>query len=192
MKRAYIIHGWGGNPDEAWLVWVKNNLEKNGFGAVIPEMPDTWHPKISEWVNKLDESVGSADADTYFIGHSIGCQAIMRYLEKLSESQKIGGAIFVAGWFNLTDETWDENYTKEIADEWINTPINFEKIRQHSNKFVLINSDNDPYVPLSDADLFKNNLGAKIIMLNNKGHIAGDDGVTELPVVLEELLQMAV
>ncbi len=153
-------------------------------------MPDTWHPKISEWVNKLNE-VGSANADTYFIGHSIGCQAIMRYLEQLPKNQKVGGVIFVAGWFNLTDETWDEDYTKEIADEWINTTIDFEKIKQHVTKFVLINSDNDPYVPLSDAELFKNNLGVKVIMLKNMGHIAGDDGVNELPMALEELLKLA-
>ena len=191
MKRVFIIHGWGGNSDELWLKWLKQELEKKGFEATNLEMPDTWHPKISEWVNKLNESVGNADEDTYFVGHSIGCQAIMRYLEQLPESQKVGGAIFVAGWFNLTDETWDENYTKEIADEWIKTPINFEKIKQHSNKFILINSNNDPYVPLSDAELFRNNLGAKIIILENRGHIAGDDGVTELPVVLEELLKMA-
>lgn len=190
MKRVFIVHGWGGNPDEAWLVWVKNNLEKNGFEVVIPEMPDTWHPKILGWVNKLNKSVGNIDSDTYFVGHSIGCQAIMRYLEQLPENQKVGGTIFVAGWFNLTDETWDEAYTKEIADEWINIPINFEKIKQHTNQLVLINSDDDPYVPLSDAELFKNNLGTKIIMLKNNGHIAGDDGVTELPVVLEELLKM--
>ncbi len=190
MKRVFIIHGWGGNPNEPWPKWLRRQIEANGFEANSPEMPNAWHPKISEWVNKLNESVRNADEDTYFVGHSIGCQAIMRYLEQLPQNAKIGGAIFVAGWFNLTDETWDEGYTKEVADKWINTPINFEKTRQHSIKFILINSDNDPYVPLSDAELFKNNLGAKIIILNNKGHISGEDGVTELPIVLEELLKM--
>lgn len=190
VKRVFIIHGWGGSPDEAWLVWVGKELGIKGFEVYIPEMPDTWHPKISEWVSKLNESVGKTDENTYFVGHSIGCQAIMRYLEKLLENQKIGGVIFVAGWFNLMDETWDENYTKEIADEWINMPINFGDIKQHTDNFVLINSDDDPYVPLSDAELFKSNLGTKVIILNNMGHIAGDDGVIELPAVLEELLKM--
>ena len=190
MKRIFIIHGWGGNSEEPWLKWLKQQLEVNGFETTNPEMPDTWHPKISEWVGKLDEVVGESDSDTYFVGHSIGCQAIIRYLEQLPENKKVGGAIFVAGWFNLTDETWDENYTREIAYEWIKTPINFEKIKQHVIKFMLINSDNDPYVPLSDVELFKTNLGAQVIMLNNMGHIAGDDGVTELPVVLEALLKM--
>ena len=191
MKRVFIIHGWGGNSNEAWLVWVGSELKKNGFEVVIPEMPDTWHPKISEWVSKLNESVGNADEDTYFVGHSIGCQAVMRYLEQLPVDQKVGGAIFVAGWFNLTDETWDEDYTKETADEWLHIPIDFNRVKKHTDKFVDVISDDDPYVPLNDSELFKNNLGAKVITLNNKGHISGEDGVTELPVVLEELLKMA-
>ena len=64
MKRVFIIHGWGGNSNEAWLVWVGSELKKNGFEVVIPEMPDTWHPKISEWVSKLNDSVGNADENT--------------------------------------------------------------------------------------------------------------------------------
>lgn len=192
MKRAFIIHGWGGDSKGDWFVWLKKELEVKGFIVVAPDMPDTWHPKISEWVNKIKELVGSVDKETYFVGHSIGCQAIMRYLEQLPQDAKIGGAIFVAGWFNLTDETWDdEGYTPEIANQWINTPIDFGKIKLHTNKFIVINSDDDPYVPLSDTELFKNNLGAGIIMLKNKGHVAGEDGSTDLPEVLDELLKMA-
>jgi len=190
MKRVFIIHGWGGNPNEEWLVWVKNNLDKSLFEVIIPEMPDTWHPKISEWINKLREVVKESDGNTYFVGHSIGCQTVMRYLEQLPENQKVGGVIFVAGWFNLTDETWDEEYTKDIADEWLNTPIDFEKVKQHTNNFVLINSDDDPYVPLDDAELFRSNFGSKVIMLKGKGHISGGEGVVELPIVIEELSGM--
>ena len=125
MKRVFIIHGWGGNPDEPWLKWLKQQLEAKDYEATNPKMPNTWNPKISEWVNRLNQSVGEPNEDTYFVGHSIGCQAIMRYLEQLPENQKVGGVIFVAGWFNLTDETWDEIYTKKIAKEWVHGTINF-------------------------------------------------------------------
>ncbi|OGM98266.1 MAG: hypothetical protein A2915_04070 [Candidatus Yanofskybacteria bacterium RIFCSPLOWO2_01_FULL_41_34] len=190
-KRVLIIHGWGGWPNEEWLVWLKNELETRGFEVMIPEMPDTDKPTIKSWLRKLSEVVGLTDENTYFVGHSIGCQAIMRYLEQLPDDQKVGGVVFVAGWFNLTDGVWDETYTREIADEWINTPIDFEKTKQHTNNFVLIASDNDPYVSLINSELFRNNLNAKIIVLKNKGHISEEDGVVELSVVLEELLKMA-
>lgn len=191
MKRIFIIHGWRGNPNEGWLVWLGKELKNVGFEVFIPEMPDTSSPQIDKWVNKISKVVRESDAHTYFVGHSIGCQAIMRYLEQLTGNQKAGGAIFVAGWFNLTDETWDETYTKEIADEWINTPINSSLIKERVDKLVLVNSDNDPYVPISDVGLFKERFNIDIIVLENKGHITEEDNVMELPVALEELLKMA-
>ena len=36
MKRVFIIHGWGGYPEEGWLPWLKKELEKNGFKVFVP------------------------------------------------------------------------------------------------------------------------------------------------------------
>ncbi len=191
MKKAIIIHGWGGSPKQDWLQWVKQELEKKGFKVIVPEMPDTFFPKISSWISKLKEVSGKIDKDTYFIGHSIGCQAIMRFLERLPENVKVGGVVLVAGWFNLSDDTWDENYTQEIAEPWIKNEINFDKIKLHTNKIVDIASDNDPYVSLDDAEIFKNKLDAEIIVLKDKGHISGEDGVKELPIVIDKVLEMS-
>ncbi len=191
VKRVFIIHGWGGNPKGDWFLWLKKELEKRNFEVYIPEMPNTNNPKINQWVNFIEAQVKKVDEDTYFIGHSIGCQAIMRYLEKLPSENKIGGAVFVAGWFNLSDETWDEDYTHEVADPWIETPIDFKKIKNHTKKFTLIQSDNDPYVLLSNAEIFKEKLEAKVFFEHNKGHISGEDGVKQIPIVLKELLNIA-
>lgn len=191
-KRVFIIHGWGGVPDTDWYSWLKKELEKLGYEAQAPLMPDTMHPKIEEWVSKMEEIVGKTDESTYFVGHSMGCQAIMRYFERLPEEIRVGGAVFVAGWFNLTDETWDEEYTPEIAKPWIDTPIDFNKVKKHTNKFIAVYSDNDPYVPVSDSKLFKERLGAELILEKGKGHITGgEDNITELPVALESILKIS-
>ena len=79
MKKAYIIHGWGGNPQESWLPWLKEELEKRNFKVNIIKMPNPNHPTIKSWVGKL-EKVVKADSETYLIGHSICCQTILRYL----------------------------------------------------------------------------------------------------------------
>jgi uncharacterized protein len=191
MKRVVLVHGWGGSPEGDWFQWLKNELESRDFKVLAPEMPDTLDPKIGLWVSKLQEVIGDADEDTYLVGHSIGCQAIMRYFQTLKDGKKVGGAIFVAGWFSLTDETWDEDYTIEKADPWVNTPLDFEKIKKHTTKFLAISSDNDPWVPLSDADLFKERLNAEVIIEKGKGHFSGEDGTTDLPIVLDKLEEMA-
>jgi hypothetical protein len=171
MKKVILVHGWGGDSSEGWLTPLRKLLESKSIKVIAENMPNSFKPKIGEWTAHLKKIAGTIDNDTYFIGHSIGCQAIMRFLEQLPKKMKVGGCIFVAGWFHLTDETWDETYTKEIAEPWINTPIKFDRIKEHTNRFLLILSNDDPYVPLSDSNLFKENLGAKIVIGKKQGHI---------------------
>ncbi len=65
----------------------------------VPQLPGTDSPHIGSWIPALAEAVGLVDQDTYFVGHSMGCQAVVRYLETLPEDTEIGGVVFVAGFF---------------------------------------------------------------------------------------------
>jgi predicted alpha/beta hydrolase family esterase len=188
MKRVFIIHGWGGSGGEGWQFWLKDELEKKSFEAYTPDMPDTENPKIEAWVPFLAKLVGKCDADTFFVGHSIGCQTILRYLAELPAEEKAGGAIFVAGWFNLKGLTVQE---EEIAMSWLRLPIEPKKIKSKVKKIFAVFSDNDPVVPLDDEKLFKEKLGAETAILKNKSHFTGEDGINELPIVLEKILEMA-
>jgi hypothetical protein len=188
MKRVFIIHGWGGSPEGGWFDWLKKELKKRNFEVIVPQMPNAETPKIGEWVPFLSEIVGEPQAADFFVGHSIGCQTIMRYLES-SAPKKVGGAIFVAGWFTLKGlEGPDE---EKMAGPWVTWPINFKKVKTATGKFLAIFSDNDPYVPMSDAEIFKAQLGAEVIIKKGKGHFTGDDGVDEIPEVLKKILKMA-
>lgn len=189
MKRVFIIHQWMAGADGDWRPWLKSELEKNGYEVFVPDMPDIDTPVIEKWVSHLEKIVGVPDKDTYFVGHSIGCQAIMRYLEKLPDNEKVGGAIFVAGWFKL--ENLEDDETRETAKPWIETPVNFEKIKTVLPKSTLIISDNDPYNAFEENKQRFTEIGSEIIVLHGVGHITTEDGFSELPVVLEELLKMA-
>src|SRR3989338_307101 len=144
MKRVFIVHGWGGRPDEAWFPWIKKELEDKGYKVFIPAMPETDEPKMELWIPFLSQLVGKPDLNTFFVGHSIGCQTIIRYLETLPEGTKIGGAVFVAGWVNISYFGAQEE--KRIAGPWVNTPRDDEKIKRTVNKAIAIFSDNDPVV----------------------------------------------
>ncbi len=185
MKKAYIIHGWGGSSREPMLVSIASALKGKGYEVALPEMPDTDHPKIEAWVGHLSEIVKNPDPNTYFIGHSIGCQAILRYLETLPENTKIGGAVFIAPWFTLQELGEEED--PQIAEPWIDQPMNFGKIKSHFGKLIAIFSTNDPYVASENQKMFADRLGAKIILIKNAGHFTEDDGITELPVVVEKI-----
>jgi uncharacterized protein len=188
MKRVFIIHGWGGFGGEGWQFWLKDELEKKGFEAYTPDMPDTENPKIEAWIPYLAQLVGKCDVDTFFVGHSIGCQTILRYLAELPAAEKAGGVIFVAGWFNLKGLSFEE---EEIAMPWLRLPIDAEKLKSKAKKFFAVFSDDDPVVPLDDEKLFKEKLGAETIIFKNFRHLSGEDGIIELPIVLEKILEMA-
>lgn len=76
MARVIIIHSWGSNHEANWYPWIKVQLERNGHEVIVPDMPDTNKPVIEKWVEEIKKTVGTPNKDTYFIGHSIGCQAI--------------------------------------------------------------------------------------------------------------------
>jgi predicted alpha/beta hydrolase family esterase len=189
QKRVFIIHGWGGNPGEAWLPWLANNLKEKGFSVEVPNMPDTDNPKIEAWTEHIRTVVGECDENTFFVGHSIGCQAIMRYLEKISDDEQAGGAVFVAPWLTLTGLKEEEE--RIVSSPWLNLPIDFKKIKKHTEKFICIFSDNDPYVPKENWDMFSKELGAETIIEKNKGHFTEDDGVKEFLTVFEAVLRIA-
>ena len=188
-KRVFIIHGWGGSPQEGWFPWLKTELENKGFFVQIPPMPDTENPKIETWVPYLNQIVGNVDENTFFVGHSIGCQTILRYLETLPNNKKIGGAVFVAGWFYLNNLKEEE---KQIAKLWLEARIDFEKIRKICPKIKVFLSDNDPFdAQEANKKILKKKLGAKVMIQHNMGHFSGSDNVTKLPIALDTILDLA-
>lgn len=112
-KRVFIIHGGTGKPNQHWMPWLAKELAQSGFEVFQPEMPDTDEPKMADWVSYLKEQVGTADEVTFFVGHSIGCLAMLRYLEKYHE--KIGGAVLVAPWITLNPESFSAPEDKKVV-----------------------------------------------------------------------------
>ena len=186
-QRVFIVHQWSGSPEEPMNEWLENALENKGFDALALHMPNPDEPKINDWVNHLGESVGKLDKNTYFIGHSVGCQTIMRYLEK--QKNACGGAVFTAGWFTL--QGLEDAESERIIAPWLETEINLEKVKKNLPHLSAIFSDNDPFVPLSDKEIFKATLGAHIIVEHDKGHYTEGDGVLKNETALKELLRIA-
>ena len=190
-KRVFIVHGWDGYPEEGWFPWLKKELRTTGFEVYVPQLPEAGSPRIHNWVPKLIEVVSVADENTYFVGHSMGCQTIARYLETLPEGVKVGGAVFVAGFFKRLTGLEDDEDVREIDKHWLGSPLDLAKVKSHLPKSVAIFSDNDPYVPLDNQDDFRDKLGSEIIIKQKMGHFSGSNGVTELPIALESVLKIS-
>ncbi|HCB35243.1 MAG TPA: hypothetical protein DEP25_01225 [Candidatus Taylorbacteria bacterium] len=183
MKRAFLIHGWDGNPNNHWFPWLALELKARSFDVSAPQMPHAPKPGVKEWLEFLKEYVGKPDKDTYFVGHSLGCIALVRYIELLPKTARVGGCVFVAGFSGRIN-------VPEIS-EFYSLPFNPEKAKTRCDKFVMIFSDNDPYVPMEKSLEMAKQLGAKTILERGKGHFCASDGVTALPGALSAVLKMA-
>lgn len=186
MKRVFIVHGWEGNPNLHWIPWLKVELEKNGYKVIAPQMPNTMNPDFISWVGYLRKVVENPDKNTVLVGHSLGCITILRFIESLKGEIKIGGAILVAGFGK--DLTY-KSYKGELSS-FFEAPIDWENIRKHCKKFVAIHSKDDPWVDIGNNELFKQKLGAKTIVHENKGHYNAKDGVKVFPELLELILNL--
>lgn len=186
------MHGWGGFPEEGWFPWLKSSLEKRGFTVVVPAMPDPTVPTIEKWVGHLAQIVGKPDKQTYFVGHSIGCQAVLRYLASLPTGAKVGGTVLVAGF--LDSLILSANEGKEIASPWLTQVIDGAKVKKATDHIAAIFSDNDKCVPIENKKFFEERFGTQTFIENGGNvfsHFTGSDGIKEIPKVLELLLAMA-
>lgn len=187
MKRTVIVHGWSDSPEGSWFPWLRRKLEAAGHSVTVPAMPDPDAPEIGAWVAALREAAGKPDGDFMLVGHSVGCQAILRYLAALPDDAFVGRVILVAPWFTLTNLGPDE---EAVTKPWLSTPIDLAKARLRARSFAAVMSAGDPYVPLEPTrSILAVALGASVKTLEGKGHLSGEDGVTALPEILDEIIE---
>lgn len=151
-------------------------------------MPNTETPTLEKWLSHLTKIVGTPDENCYFVGHSLGCITILRYLETLKETQIIGGAILVAGFSHNLEYSGYKNELKSF----FKTTVQWKAVQKHCKKFIVIHSYDNPWVPIKHADIFKDELHADTIKIENMKHFSGDDGIMELPIVLDKLIEISV
>lgn len=183
MKRVFLIHGWEGTPNNHWFPWLKAELIARGFKVFAPAMPHADLPKISEWLAMIREWVGKPDLETFFVGHSLGCIATLRYLETLAPKAVVGGAVFVAGFHK-------DLGIPQIQD-FFQSPVSIEKARKHSYKFACIFSDDDKYIPLANSFELAQELGARTMLEKGRRHFMKSEGVEALPSALKFLLDFS-
>ena len=189
MNKIYIVHCWEGTKDDGWYPWLDSKISDKNNRVKRFNMPNTENPKIEEWVSELDKQVDTLDKNTYFIGHSIGCQTILRYLET-KNVDKIGGILFVAPWLDLLPGAIEDEESYNTAYPWIHTDINFDKIKRITTNINCIFSDNDYFVSLDQKEKFEKLLNAKTIIVSGKGHISSEDGIDKLKEIYDKTIEM--
>lgn len=161
MKNVLILHGTGGNSQSNWFPWLKAELEARGIKVWVPDLPLSEKPNIERYKQYIFEN-WQFNKDSIVIGHSSGAVAALGILQYLPVELQIDKAVLVAG--------FSDNLGQDDLNELFARPLEFEKIRRHCKKFVLIHTDNDPSVPLAHGQFLSSQLGGELVVLDGQKH----------------------
>lgn len=181
--KVILVHGFRGRPDNHWFPWLRLELLARNFRVSAPKLPHAAAPKLPEWLSFLNEYADRPDKGTFFVGHSLGCITIVRYLAALPPKALVGGCVFVAG--------FSGRVTVPEFREFYETPLQLKEARRHCEHFTMIFSNNDPFVPMERSLSFARDLDARTILERGRGHFTTEDGVVALPSALNALLKMS-
>jgi predicted alpha/beta hydrolase family esterase len=178
-KQVIIVPGYGGFAAGGWPDWLCRELEKCGLESRYLEMPDIMYPEVDEWLAFLEEQNIPLDKNTYLVGHSLGCITLARFLENKKPEAVVAACIMVSG--------FDTIPKIPLLSNFCSLPLDFEKVKMHAEEFVMVVSDNDHLIPLSESEALAQKLGAEMIVESGKGHFKAD--VKELHSVLNFILE---
>ncbi|MCB9809253.1 serine hydrolase family protein [Candidatus Nomurabacteria bacterium] len=181
MKNAFIIHGSYMSPDANWYPWLKQKLEEQGYEVFVPRFPTPEHQSLTSWQEAFEPYRHHVNAETVFIGHSIGCAFILRELENTDLT--IAGCIFVAPF----TEAIEHEGLNLVNATFLTKAFNWHAIHQHMGRAAVIASSDDPFVAPLHSEKVAELLGVQLIPLAQHGHFTDADGVHEAPFVLQTL-----
>lgn len=175
-----IIPRWAGTPGSDWYPAVQAALA--GQARVrIGEMPNPAIPHVERWPQAVADLV-ERPADTVLVGHSVGCQAVLRYLATREPGQSVRATLCVAGWWSV-DRPWD------TILPWMRIDYPLDRTRAAAGTLSLLISDNDPFTAdfQANAELWRERLGAEVHVYAGGKHF----NAAQEPAVERELRRLA-
>lgn len=176
MKRAVILHGTDGKPEESWRPWLREKLEAEGYEVWIPALPGNHTPNRKVYGDFLFGQ-GWDFTDNLVIGHSSGAVEVLNLLmdERLA---KVKMAVMVGAWSGGLPMSYEEG-NDQFAHLFPPEGFDFELMKSKAEKIAFFHGDNDPYCPLEQAKFLAEKLDASLTVIPGGGHLGS--AYTEFP-----------
>lgn len=184
MKNALILHGTANTSQGNWFPWLAKELERAGYIVWSPDLPEAENPDDERYSSYIFSNKNwKFNSETIIIGHSSGGVAALKLIQRLPKEVLIDTCITVGAFVEL--HGWDD-----IKGLFI-PPFDFKKITSHAKHFIIYHSNDDPYVPLADAEYLRDNLHGELIVIKDQGHFNLEKGpqYKQFPELLEKILQ---
>ena len=136
-----------------WYGWLASELEKLSVTVVCENFPDPINARREIWIPHIKSLCDGAEEETILVGHSSGAQAAMRF----AEENRLLAVVLVSATFS------DLGDANERASNYYPTPdgqnaYKFTKMRENVAIWHQFHSDNDPFIPISEAKQIREGL----------------------------------
>lgn len=163
MTKFLILHGTDASPQTNWYTWLKGKLIGKGHSVWLPQLPNADTPSTAAYNEFIFANKDfTFDKDTVLIGHSSGAVGVLNLLQHLPAETMVKAVVLVSAFKDDLD--WD------TLVGLFQESLDFEVIKSHCKRFILVHSDDDPYVPLEQAEYIQEQLDGELLVFEGQGH----------------------
>ena len=166
--RVAIVPGNGCDDINSanWYAWLDKRLRDSGkFEEVACQtMPDPHRARRSVWLPFMLSALGCSNPETIVVGHSSGAVAAMR----LMEEHRLAGCVLVSSCHTDLGDAGERasGYYPPSGGEW-----QWERMRENARgNIIVLHSDNDPFIPLSEAQHVADSLQVPLTVKPGRSH----------------------
>ena len=185
MKKAALLHGTDGSPNDHWFPWLKSELEKKGYKVFAPTLPENHTPSRDVYEAFLKDS-GWEFEENLLVGHSSGTTTILNLL-MADWFPKVKASVMVGTFLNEKLTKTADWYESGQFDKLFVQDFDIQKLKSKCPELIFVHGDNDHACDYNDAKDFCQKLNGNFITIKNGGHLSGSSGITEIPELTEKL-----
>ena len=163
QDRVLILHGWGGSDYPHWQAHLAMEVAKHYGTVSFPLIQHPHYPSKKRWLKQLHNHM-QRFAPTTVVCHSLANTLWFWY--GMQEDALACKRLFLVSPPSLTTKL-------NTLSSFFPAPLPPKIL---ANEVTMIVSTNDPYIDINEARTLNRSLGAKLITLENAGHINADSG----------------
>ena len=166
MYSIIDIPGYTHTAESGWHPDFRHYLSQAGHSVETLNLPGGKYPVLDEWYPIILDNIQKAQSPVVLVGHSLGTRAVLATLEMAQVS--VYTAILIAPFDNNVENA---RFRNGNYANFFNRSLSIETIKQAiQSKPLVIGSIDDQNIPYHQAQNLAQDLGAKLISLDQTGH----------------------
>lgn len=145
-----------------WYGHLFQNLRELNIPCICEDFPDPYNARRDIWIpfiRKLAREKTEDESNIVLVGHSSGAQAVLRYTEEYS----CRAAVLVSATFTDLGDAGERasGYYPTLGPDGaiVANAYQFQIMKRNCPIFYQFHSDDDPFIPLHEAEQIRDGLG---------------------------------